>query len=60
MVGVDSVPAGSDLPGQAVSQGAESPGAFKMAGKAIEILSVFLVCESVCFLCVSENLHVFK
>ena len=22
--------------------------------------SVFLVCECVCFLCVSENLHVFK
>lgn len=59
-VGVDWILAGSDLPGQAMSQGAESLWAFKMAGKAIEILSVFLVYEYVCFLCVSENLHVFE
>ena len=47
----------ADFPGQAVSQGAGSPGAFKMAGKAIYRDTLCISCVSVC---VSENLHNFE
>ena len=45
---VDWGPVGSDFPGQAVSQGAGSSGAFRMAGKAIYRDTLCISCVWVC------------